>query len=145
MNKDYTTVKILLITVAVLLVIVLALVLVIAFGDRTPSYETVGMEYVPAVEIYTTPEPTPEPEATPEPTPEPAPDEDGFWACEDTVTVKADQLNVRSGPGTDYSALGSVTRGTELERSGYSDEGWTRIVYEGQTAYVSSDYVSEAE
>lgn len=153
MNKNNTGLKILLVTVAVLLVIAIALVLVLMLGDRTPTFETIGVEFEAPVQIYATPEPTPEPEVTPEPTPEPTPeatpeptpDADGFWPCEDTVTVDADSLNVRSGPGTDYSALGSVSRGTTLNRTGYSDSGWTRVVYEGTTAYVSSDYVTETE
>lgn len=151
MNKDNAGLKILLITVCVLLVIAIALVLMVFLGDRTPIYETIGMQYEAPIEVYSTPEPTPEPspeaqelpegEVTPEPTPEPTPDEDGFWPCEDSVTVDADTLNVRSGPGTDFEALGSVADGTRLDRTGYSDEGWTRVIYNGETAYVSSDYV----
>ena len=148
MKQDTTALKILLVTVAILLVIAIALMLYLAFGDRSANYETIGMEYLPETPVYETPAPTPvpeeapEPEPTPEPTPEPGPDEDGFWPAEDTVTVDASELNIRATPSTDGSRLGSVTGGTELERTGYSDDGWTRVIYDGQTAYVSSDYVT---
>lgn len=149
MKKNHSGLKILLVTLCTLLVIAIALMLLLYFGDRSPSYETIGMQYEAPASIYATPEPTPTPEPEPTPTPEPeetdapepTPDAAGFWPCEDTVTVNADSLNVRSGPGTDFEALGSVTDGAVLERTGYNDAGWTRVIYEGETAYVSSDYV----
>ncbi len=151
MTKDTTVLKVLLITVAVLLVIAIGLMIYLAFGAREASYESIGMEYLPETPVYVTPEPTPVPETTPEPTPEsepeptpepePTKDEDGFWPAEGTVTVDASELNVRATPSTDGARLGAVTGGTVLDRTGYSDEGWTRVIYDGQTAYVSSEYV----
>ncbi len=147
MKKDVTALKILLITVAVLLLIGVALLLYIAFGNRDAEFESLGMEYLPPSTVYATPEPTPTPavtptpEPSPTPTPEPTPDADGFWPVEDSVTVDATELNIRATPSTSGERLGTITDGTVLERTGYSDEGWTRILYEGETAYVSSDYV----
>ncbi len=49
-------------------------------------------------------------------------------------------VNVRSGPGTGYSKLGLLAKGTKVEKLGTSGS-WTIINYSGTKAYVSSDYV----
>lgn len=158
--------KILLLTVGTVLVIALAVLLIYFAGDRTPNYETVDTAYRPVSETpmptpdtalsesMPTPEPTPEPEAeTPAETEEtaettetaeqsPEMDEDGFYPCDDTVTVTGDSVNVRAEPNTDCEVLGSVTRGAGLHRTGFNEENWCRIDYNGRTAYISGDYVS---
>lgn len=149
-------VKILLLTVGTLLVLALAVLLIYFASDRTPRYETVDTAYQP-VTVTPTPPPTPTPVPTPEPTPtptpepvetpepEPEPDEDGFYPCDDSVTVTTDGLNVRSEPNTSCSVIGSLDRGAGLHRTGYNEENWYRVEYDGQTAYVSGDYVSVEE
>lgn len=147
-------VKILLLTVGTLLVLALAALLVFFAGEQTVTYETVDTAYRP-VTVTPTPEPTATPEPTPEPTPqptpepekpaEPEPDADGFYPCDDTVTVTTDGLNVRAEPNTDCAVLGSLDRGAGLHRTGYNGDNWCRVEYNGQTAYVSGDYVSVEE
>ncbi len=53
-------------------------------------------------------------------------------------------LNVRSGPGTEYSKLGTLSRGTLLDGELLSN-GWVKFSYNGQTAYVSGVYVQSVE
>ncbi|MCM3774414.1 SH3 domain-containing protein, partial [Priestia aryabhattai] len=48
--------------------------------------------------------------------------------------------NVRSGAGTNYAAIGSVTKGQKLSVVSKSGS-WYKINYNGRTGYVSSDYV----
>nr|WP_308201911.1 SH3 domain-containing protein [Priestia megaterium] len=55
-------------------------------------------------------------------------------------TVTASTLNVRSGAGTNYAAIGSVTKGQKLSVVSKSGD-WYKINYNGRTGYVSSDYV----
>ena len=55
--------------------------------------------------------------------------------------VTATKLNVRSEPNTTCEILGSLTYGTPVEILG-SENGWYRISYLGQMAYVSADYMS---
>ncbi len=57
------------------------------------------------------------------------------------VTVTANGVNIRSGAGTKYSKLGQVTSGQTLPYLGVSGS-WTQVTYNGQTAYISSQYVS---
>lgn len=58
-------------------------------------------------------------------------------------TVLTSSLNVRRGPSTSYSSLGKLSKGYTFEILGQKD-GWYKLNYNGQTAYVSSlsKYVS---
>lgn len=67
-----------------------------------------------------------------EPEPEPI--------IEQRVRMISDNINVRSGPGTDYERLGSAYIGYDFEFIEQLDE-WTKIVYDNKTAYVYSEYV----
>ena len=67
-----------------------------------------------------------------EPEPEPV--------IEQRVRMISDNINVRSGPGTDYERLGSAYIGYDFEFIEQLDE-WTKIVYDDKTAYVYSEYV----
>lgn len=60
---------------------------------------------------------------------------------EDRVRIINDNINVRSGPGTDYERLGSAYTGYDFEFVEQLDEGWTKIMYDGNVAYVFSEYV----
>ena len=51
-------------------------------------------------------------------------------------------VNVRTGPGTGYTAIGRLKKGDVVEKTGTSGS-WIKISYNGQTAYVSSSYVKE--
>lgn len=63
-------------------------------------------------------------------------------AVEVTGTVKViENVKVRKGPSTDSDSLGTVYMGTELELVMKQADGWTKIKYQGQIAYVKSDYV----
>lgn len=59
---------------------------------------------------------------------------------EQRVRMTSDNINVRSGPGTDYERLGSAYIGYDFEFVEQLDE-WTKIVYDGKMAYVYSEYV----
>lgn len=60
-----------------------------------------------------------------------------------TVSTQSSSLNVRSGPGTSYSKVGSLAKGqTVIVLS--TSSGWSRVLYHGsKTGYVSSQYLSE--
>ncbi|CEO04658.1 enterotoxin [[Clostridium] sordellii] len=57
-----------------------------------------------------------------------------------TGTITADRLNIRSGYGTNYSVIGTLTNGTKVEIV-ESQNGWYKIKYNGGYGYVSGDYV----
>lgn len=51
-------------------------------------------------------------------------------------------LNVRSGAGTNYDSVGTLYENDVVEVQNISD-GWAQISYNGNTAYVSAQYLSE--
>lgn len=57
--------------------------------------------------------------------------------------VTANRLNVRSGAGTTYSKIGSISKGMEVEILD-TVGSWYKIKYSGsKVGYVSSDYISK--
>ena len=63
------------------------------------------------------------------------------------VTIKATALNIRSGPGTNTSIIGSFKNGDTVDIDGY-EGNWIRIkISDNQYAYISGDkkYVSIEE
>lgn len=94
-----------------------------------------------------TPEPTPEVTPTPEPTPTPAPVIEqtpsgvNVTVGEATYYTTAD-VNVRSDCNAEAEFVTSAVTGTALTSTGVCENGWIRVVIDGQTGYVSGDYVT---
>ena len=63
-----------------------------------------------------------------------------------TVTkyVNVSSLNVRSGPSTSYSILGSLKLNEQVEVI-ESMSSWSKINYKGKIAYVSTQYLSDQQ
>ena len=57
-----------------------------------------------------------------------------------TGTVTASTLNVRSGYGSSYSKIGTLSNGAKVEIV-ESKDGWHKIKYNGGYGYVSGDYI----
>lgn len=101
-------------------------------------------------------EETSEPEETMEPTDDPVIDDlepEAISSEEDvlhetvvneTVWVKTN-ANVRSGPGTNYSIVGSLDYSESVTRVAVTDNGWSKINYSGGMAYISSSLVQTTE
>ncbi|KAF0821623.1 SH3 domain-containing protein [Cytobacillus firmus] len=66
-------------------------------------------------------------------------------AASGTYTVDATSLNVRSGPGTNYSRIGSLAQGSGIQAIERLANGWYKINYNGKTGYVSGQYVKTNE
>ncbi|CAM3837774.1 enterotoxin EntFM [Bacillus paramycoides] len=56
-------------------------------------------------------------------------------------TVTADVLNVRSGAGTGHNVISKVKEGQVLQVIG-QENGWFKVNVNGQTGYVSGDFVT---
>ena len=56
------------------------------------------------------------------------------------VTV-IESVKVRKSASTEAESLGTAYTGEELELLMKQADGWTRVKYKGQSAYVKSDYV----
>ncbi|KAI4445825.1 O-acetyl-ADP-ribose deacetylase [Eubacterium plexicaudatum ASF492] len=60
--------------------------------------------------------------------------------------VTSDVLNVRSGPGTDYPVIGSLTHGMKVKVfsvKGEKGNRWAKIRFEGLTSYVSAKHLAK--
>ena len=66
----------------------------------------------------------------------------GISAVPMSVKTQSGSLNVRTGPGTSYSVVGSLARG-EVALVLSSSSGWSQVLYHGtKTGYVSSAYLA---
>lgn len=116
------------------------------FTEGTDAIVTV-IEATPTPIPTATPEPvaTPTPEATPTPAVVTEQTASGV-----TVTVQSGtytttaEINIRSDASTDADIIMGVAAGTQLTSTGVCDNNWIRVEYEGQTGYVSGDYVTQA-
>lgn len=63
-----------------------------------------------------------------------------FTTVNETVYA-TDSVNVRSSYSTNSSIIGSLNKGQSVTRIGKSSS-WSKVKYNGQTAYISSDYLT---
>lgn len=64
-----------------------------------------------------------------------------FTEVNETVYATT-SVNVRSSYSADSNKVGSLSAGASATRTGVGDNGWSRIIYNGNEAYVSSDYLT---
>ncbi len=55
----------------------------------------------------------------------------------------ATTVNIRSGPGTEYEKIGSLSEGESI-RAGSPENGWRPVLLSSGTGYVSSEYLSDS-
>ena len=73
------------------------------------------------------------------------------YALPSAVSVKGTSVNIRSGPGTSYSLLGTVPLGYKLNPldslndSSGNGKIWYKFRYNDQNAYIRSDFTREME
>lgn len=71
------------------------------------------------------------------------------YAIPSSVTVISTKVNIRSGPGTSYNILGTVTLGYKINPiesvsdSSKNGKTWYKFLYENKTGYIRSDFVNE--
>lgn len=65
-----------------------------------------------------------------------------FHKTADKVTAKT-ETNLRSNPagGEDSQVVYLLKNGEIVERTGYSDRGWSRVIWQGQTLYAVTSYL----
>ena len=76
-----------------------------------------------------------------------APSDNNQSSTEETVkatkVVTGSSVNLRKGPGTSYTVIKALSRGTEV---GYISEsnGWAKVNYNGTIGYMSASYLGNA-
>lgn len=63
----------------------------------------------------------------------------------DEVVYATTAVNVRTGPGTSYSRITCLTYGQAIQRIGIGDNGWSKVIYNGEVAYMYSAYLSRTK
>ena len=92
--------------------------------------------------------PTPSPEKTADPVPETVeptqviPTETSTVQMSSAVYRTTDVLNVRAEPRTDSRRLGQLISGATVEYIRAENEEWAVILFNGQEAYVASQYLT---
>ena len=107
---------------------------------------TSNINVSPADPTTVTPE-TPTDMITVTPLPEPAPADQNtvdITPMQGTVYASSQKgLNVRSGPSTNHSRLGTLKYGQEITVTGKTADNWYQIQYSGNVGYVNADFVSD--
>lgn len=67
-----------------------------------------------------------------------------FTSVNETVYAKS-EVNIRASYSTSSSILGSLQAGDSITRTGIGSNGWSKVTYNGQTAYISSDYLTKTK
>jgi len=60
---------------------------------------------------------------------------------EGEAVITSDNLNVRSGPSTDYEILGTLDKDQVVEVTGIVEPDWFVIEYSGNQGYIHGDYL----
>ena len=73
-----------------------------------------------------------------------------FSSVNETVYCTSDGVNVRSSYSTSSSVLGSLSKNESLKRTGVATKAvngitWSKVTYNGKTAYVSSSYLTKTK
>lgn len=69
------------------------------------------------------------------------PEEVKFKDTKENLYAKQ-SCNLRASWSTDSEKVGYLNKGDAVERTGYADNGWSRILYNGKTVYVASRLLS---
>ena len=120
-----------------------------AGGVDDPNADDITPESTPAEEAPATPEATPEP--TPEPMP--VPEYEGLSVQPTTIYNEGEQpsytvtpdnnLNMRSGPSTDYDLLAKIPASTGVTALGANeDSSWVVVNYNGQYGWLKAEFLN---
>lgn len=62
--------------------------------------------------------------------------EDVTFTEVDEVVYADGNVNIRSGPGTEHKIIATLRSGEAIRRTGVGSNGWSRVTYMGQSAYM---------
>ena len=55
------------------------------------------------------------------------------------------EVNIRKSYSTSSAIIKTVEKGTKVTRTGIGDNGWSKVTYNGQTAYISSSLLTKTK
>ena len=57
--------------------------------------------------------------------------------------IKNDAVNLRKGQGTDSAVLACLDKGATVNVIENSDNGWSKVEYQGQTGYIKTEFIEQ--
>lgn len=63
------------------------------------------------------------------------------FASEETVYA-TENVNIRTEPNTDCKIITVLKKGSSITRIGETEDGWSKVIYEGEQYYITSEYLS---
>ena len=57
--------------------------------------------------------------------------------------IKNDAVNLRKGQGTDSAVLACLDKGVTVNVIENSDNGWSKVEYQGQTGYIKTEFIEQ--
>ncbi len=101
-------------------------------------------ETIPDEPSESAPDSVPDSSGAAEQPAEPLPEEVPVIEKAKYILCNANNVNVRSGPGTGYTSLGQIETGVALCHLG-KENGWYKTYFQGKTAYVYAKYTNVLE
>lgn len=145
--------KVITIIIAILLstIIAVAVVKIVSRKEPTGEIDSVSQSTTEPesvqVDADTEPETSEKPtttEQTTKPTTTKPTETQATTANEKTVTVYATtKVNVRTKPSTDSKIVTMLDVGDKVERISKGSDGWSKVIYKGETRYIYSEYLTE--
>lgn len=71
--------------------------------------------------------------------------EDVTFTEVDEIVYAEGNVNIRSGPGTEHKIITTLRSGQAIRRTGVGSNGWSRVSYMGESAYMYTDLLSTGE
>ena len=68
-----------------------------------------------------------------------------YQAVNDTIYTANGTINIRSGPSTSYSVVGSLAKDQPLTRTGIGSDGWDKVMVNGSVAYINHALITTAK
>lgn len=66
------------------------------------------------------------------------------FAAEEVVCA-TENVNIRTEPNTDSSIAAVLKKGETIIRTGETEDGWSKVLYEGMEYYITSEYLKSVE
>ena len=63
----------------------------------------------------------------------------------DEIVYATTNVNIRTGPGTEHKVIATLRTGQAIRRTGVGDNGWSRVTYKGESAYMYTKLLSTTE
>ena len=159
-DAQWKKMQIICVIACVVLAILIAILIISSGGRKKKTAEVEEIPQIPVAEVAATPVPTPTPAPVAEPDiyPDQAtrdeiqaaslsvyPSETEYVDQAKTVTANVNEfLNMRDGPGTNYTQVASIPARTQLSVYAYKN-GWALLNYNGTWGWCSNDYLINAQ